>query len=264
MSEEQFSSAKSQHRAPCSPRRLKVPASGLGDVSEQKKVAVQECDDTGRRKEAEDELNFLPAQRSEPGPRSSLHAKKAEGIEDEVLLRLEEHDSRAEERGKEDPCLVPSMDLHKVVEAYDYHIAPKSLGEDEGRTRMATEPGAEEKGDRSQKKKGKEATKHQAPAVPEAYMAFGMEGESQRLVPSVVSLERPEKQAVKGKEMATGKEEPELLTGRDAPDMLQLKFDVSFVDDHARIEFAERQAAKLAEMLGLPPELVKVKAVVPG
>ena len=82
MRDDQYSSAKVQRRAGREAMRLKSDdlvqerAVGL-----QGKVGFEECADTVRLKEKEDELNFLPAQRALPGPRTAIMARKDDGLE---------------------------------------------------------------------------------------------------------------------------------------------------------------------------------------
>ena len=47
-------------------------------------------DNTRRLKEKEDELNFLPAQRANMGPRTAIMARKDEGLEDHRYERLDD------------------------------------------------------------------------------------------------------------------------------------------------------------------------------
>jgi hypothetical protein len=152
----------------------------------------------------------------------------------------------------------------------------KISGYEDPRTNEPSEPRDLGYDGRQNKKKGKEALKLEMPAVPEAYMAFGQEGASQRLLPGVVTLEKPG--AKGGKDGKGGgqwsddetpeNERPELLKGKDlsdlAPDVVQIKFDVAFVDDEARQAFALQQAAKLAHLLQLPEHYVSVRGAIPG
>ena len=153
--------------------------------------------------------------------------------------------------------------LSQAVEETEYELAQKVTGMEDPRTTVPCEPAGLSMGDRRQKKKGKDGEKLHKAAVPEAYMVFGNEGESQRLAPSVVTLEKPgatvEAEAVKG----AGKGEGDLIDG-SAPDVLTMKFDVSFVDEKARMAFADKQRHKLAQLLRIPVEEIHVRMAVPG
>ena len=266
MSDDQFSSAKVQRRPPKPAKRLnEIPLSHMNDVEEQVKVPYEEVDNTRRLKEMEDELNFLPAQRAAQGPRTAILAKKDEGLEDLRFDRLDEHDQRMEEKNKEEASRQPSLKLTKAVEETEYELAQKITGVEDPRTSVPCEPAGLSTGDRRQKKKGKEGEKLHIAAIPEAYMAFGTEGESQRLAPSVVTLEKPGSKLddEMAKATADGKPVPELLAN-SVPDLLQLKFDISFVDEKARAQYADAQRVKLAKLLGIPEDCVRVRTAIPG
>ena len=265
MTDDQFSSAKVQRRPPKPAKRMQeIPMAHDGEVEEQVKVPFEEVDNCRRLKEQEDELNFLPAQRAAMGPRTAIMAKKDEGLEDHRFDRLDEHDSRMEEKFKEDASKQPSLKLTKAVEETEYELAQKITGLEDPRTTVPCEPAGLSTGDRRQKKKGKNGEKLARAAIPEHYMAFGTEGESQRLAPSVVTLEKP---GMKGAEEegkpTSGKGDPELLD-KSAPDVLAMKFDVSFVDEKSRAQFAEAQRQKLAQLLKIPAEAISVRTAVPG
>jgi len=265
MTDDQFSSAKVQRRPPKPAKRMQeIPLAHDGEVEEQVKVPYEEVDNCRRLKEQEDELNFLPAQRAAMGPRTAIMAKKDEGLEDHRFDRLDEHDSRMEEKMKEEASKQPSLKLTKAVEETEYELAQKITGLEDPRTSVPCEPAGLSMGDRRQKKKGKNGEKLHKAAIPEHYMAFGTEGESQRLAPNVVTLEKP---GVKGMEeqskASKGKGDPELLD-QSAPDVLSMKFDVSFVDEKSRAQFAEAQRQKLAVLLKIPVESISVRTAVPG
>ena len=265
MTDDQFSSAKVQRRPPKPAKRmLEIPLAHDGEVEEQVKVPYEEVDNCRRLKEQEDELNFLPAQRAAMGPRTAIMAKKDEGLEDHRFDRLDEHDSRMEEKVKEEASKQPSLKLTKAVEETEYELAQKITGLEDPRTTVPCEPAGLSTGDRRQKKKGKNGEKLHKAAIPEHYMAFGTEGESQRLAPSVVTLEKP---GVKGVEddgkAVSGKGLPDLID-KTAPDVLSMKFDVSFVDEKSRAQFAEAQRQKLAQLLKIPVDAISVRAAVPG
>jgi hypothetical protein len=264
MTDDQFSSAKVQRRPPKPATRMQeIPLAHDGEVEEQVKVPYEEVDNCRRLKEQEDELNFLPAQRAAMGPRTAIMAKKDEGLEDHRFDRLDEHDSRMEEKIKEEASKQPSLKLTKAVEETEYELAQKITGLEDPRTTVPCEPAGLSTGDRRQKKKGKNGEKLHKAAIPEHYMAFGTEGESQRLAPSVVTLEKPGMQAEADAKAARDKGDPDLLD-KNAPDVLTMKFDVSFVDEKARAQFAEAQRQKLAALLKVPPEAISVRTVVPG
>eukprot|EP00961_Rhodomonas_salina_P103523 1392583-Rhodomonas_salina.1 len=200
------------------------------------------------------------------GPRTAIMARKDEGLEEYRWDKLDEYDHRIEEKRKEDASRQPSLKLTKAVEETEYELAQKVTGMEDPRTTVPCEPAGLSTGDRRQKKKGKDGEKLHIPAVPEAYMAFGTEGESQRLAPSVVTLEKPgmEKPGYQRDiKTASSGGDPELM-GEAAPDILQMKFDVSFVDEKSRVEFAETQRIKLAKLLKIPEEAIAVRMAVPG
>jgi hypothetical protein len=264
MTDDQFSSAKVQRRPPKPAKRmLEIPLAHDGEVEEQVKVPFEEVDNTRRLKEQEDELNFLPAQRASMGPRTAIMAKKDEGLEDHRFDRLDEHDSRMEEKVKELASKQPSLKLTKSVEETEYELAQKITGLEDPRTTVPCEPAGLSTGDRRQKKKGKNGEKLHKAAIPEHYMAFGTEGESQRLAPSVVTLEKPGAKVADDGKPANSKGDPELLD-KSAPDVLSMKFDVSFVDEKSRAQFAEAQRQKLAQLLKIPADAISVRACVPG
>ncbi|MGB1600220.1 MAG: hypothetical protein ACPIOQ_46160, partial [Promethearchaeia archaeon] len=264
MTDDQFSSAKVQRRPPKPATRMQeIPLAHEGEVEEQVKVPFEEVDNCRRLKEREDELNFLPAQRAAMGPRTAIMAKKDEGLEDHRFDRLDEHDSRMEERLKEDASKQPSLKLTKAVEETEYELAQKITGLEDPRTSVPCEPAGLSTGDRKQKKKGKNGEKLHKAAIPEHYMAFGTEGESQRLAPSVVTLEKPGMQMEVDSKKGDVKGDPELLD-KNAPDVLTMKFDVSFVDEKSRAHFAEAQRQKLAALLKIPVEALSVRSAVPG
>ena len=264
MTDDQFSSAKVQRRPPKPATRMQeIPLAHEGEVEEQVKVPFEEVDNCRRLKEREDELNFLPAQRAAMGPRTAIMAKKDEGLEDHRFDRLNEHDSRMEERLKEDASKQPSLKLTKAVEETEYELAQKITGLEDPRTSVPCEPAGLSTGDRKQKKKGKNGEKLHKAAIPEHYMAFGTEGESQRLAPSVVTLEKPGMQMEVDSKKGDVKGDPELLD-KNAPDVLTMKFDVSFVDEKSRAQFAEAQRQKLAALLKIPVEALSVRSAVPG
>jgi len=264
MTDDQFSSAKVQRRPPKPAKRmLEIPLAHDGEVEEQVKVPFEEVDNTRRLKEQEDELNFLPAQRAAMGPRTAIMAKKDEGLEDHRFDRLDEHDSRMEEKVKEVASKQPSLKLTKAVEETEYELAQKITGLEDPRTTVPCEPAGLSTGDRRQKKKGKNGEKLHKAAIPEHYMAFGTEGESQRLAPSVVTLEKPGAKVADDGKPASSKDDPELLD-KSAPDVLSMKFDVSFVDEKSRAQFAEAQRQKLAQLLKIPADAISVRACVPG
>mgnify|MGYP003705581659 CR=1 FL=1 len=63
------------------------------------------------------------------------------------------------------------------------------FGDENAKTRLPSEPSGISTGDRNQKRKGKDAQKVELAAVPEHYMAFGTEGESQRLPIDAAAVE---------------------------------------------------------------------------
>ena len=274
MSDNQYSSAKVQRRGGKEAKRMKsddlVQEMNFGL---QGKVGFEECLDTERRKETEDELNFLPAQRAQPGPRTAIMARKDDGLEAPCFLGLREHERRSVDKNLDQPTNQPSLYLQKSYQECNYMLKNKISGHEDPRTSIPSEP--RELGDdgRRHKKKGKEAIKLDLPAVPEAYMAFGQDEGSQRLLPGVVTLEKP---GAKGGKAAKGDwsdEEPhdaspELLKDKDfasqAPDVVQIKFDVAFVDDNSRQAFAVQQAVILANLLQLPEHYISVRGVIPG
>ena len=273
MSDSQYSSAKVQRRGGREARRMKSDdLVQEQNVGMQGKVGFEECLDTERRKEGEDELNFLPAQRSNPGPRTAIVARKDDGLEAPSFTGLREHERRIVVKEIDLPCNQPSIYLTKSYEECTYALKDKIPGYEDPRTSHASEPLDLGFDARQNKKKGKEALKLEMPAVPEAYMAFGQEGASQRLMPGVVTLEKPGANAVKGKgkgEWSDEEEEPQApIKGKDmissAPDVIQMKFDVAFVDDDARQAFALKQATKLAQFLQLPEDYVSVRSAMPG
>ena len=67
--------------------------------------------------------------------------------------RLDEHDSRMEERLKEDASKQPSLKLTKAVEETEYELAQKITGLEDPRTSVPCEPAGLSTGDRKQKKK---------------------------------------------------------------------------------------------------------------
>lgn len=207
----------------------------------------------------------VPAQRAAMGPRTAILARKDEGLEDHRFDRLDEFDLRMEEKNKEEASRQPSLKLTKAVEETEYELAQKITGVEDPRTSVPCEPAGLSMGDRRQKKKGKEGEKLHIPAIPEAYMAFGSEGESQRLAPSVVTLEKPGLKVADDKAaLADGKPVPELLEDQNVPDLLQMKFDVSFVDEKSRVQYADAQRIKLAKLLGIPEDSISVKMALPG
>jgi hypothetical protein len=272
MSDSQYSSAKVQRRGGREARRMKsddlVQEQNFGM---QGKVGFEECLDTERRKEGEDELNFLPAQRANPGPRTAIMARKDDGLEAPSFTGLREHERRLVVKEIDQPCNQPSIHLAKSYEECVYPLKDKIPGFEDPRTEYPSEPTDLGFDARQNKKKGKEALKLEMPAVPEQYMAFGQEGASQRLMPGVVTLEKPGV-ADKGKgkgEWSDDEDEPRApVDAKDmmstAPDVIQMKFDVAFVDDEARQAFAVKQAAKLAQLLQLPEDYVSVRSAMPG
>lgn len=125
------------------------------------------------------------------------------------------------------------------------------------------------------KKKAKGSLKLNLSAVPEAYLAFGQDGvESKRLLPGIITLETPAAKGEKKKKFWSDDTEmesrrPELLMGNEdvsslSPDIVQIKFDVAFVDDEARQAFAFQQGGKLAALLQLPEHFVCVRSALPG
>ena len=276
MSDNQYSSAKVQRRGGKEAKRMKsddlVQEMNFGL---QGKVGFEECLDTERRKETEDELNFLPAQRAQPGPRTAIMARKDDGLEAPCFHGLREHERRSVDKNLDQPTNQPSLYLQKSYQECNYILTNKISGHEDRRTSIPSEP--RELGDdgRRHKKKGKEAIKLDLPAVPEAYMAFGQDEGSQRLLPGVVTLEKPGAKGGKGAKGDWSDEEaidtvedtsPELLKdfGSQAPDVVQIKFDVAFVDDKSRQAFAEQQAVILANLLQLPEHYISVRGVIPG
>jgi hypothetical protein len=82
MKDDQYSSARVQRRPGREAKRMKSDdLFQETNVGLQGKVGYEECADTTRLKEPEDELNFLPAQRSNPGPRTALVSRKHDGLE---------------------------------------------------------------------------------------------------------------------------------------------------------------------------------------
>ena len=269
MSDTQYSSAKVQRRGGREAKRMKsddlVQEMNQGM---QGKVGFEECADTARRKETEDELNFLPAQRSGPGPRTALMTRKDDGLEAPCFDDLREHPRRTIEKALDLPTNQPSLHLEKSYQECNYVLKNKISGYEDPRTSIPSEPRDLGDDGRQHKKKGKEALKLHLPAVPEAYMSFGEVGDSQRLMPGVVTLEKPgakgEKDGGKGKGGGAWSSDddeeppamPEMLKGGRgggvsdlSPDLVTIKFDVAFVDDEARQGFAQEQAVKLAQLL---------------
>ena len=263
MQEDQFSSAKVQRRPPRPPKRLTdVPSASENDLDEQVKVQYEEVDNTRRLKEQEDELNFLPAQRAALASRTTIMAKKDEGMEDCRFDFLREHDHKKEEKQKEAASLQPSLKLTKAVEEIQYELAQKITGSEDPRTEIACEPSGLSLGDKRSKRKGKDFQKLSVAAVPEAYMAFGIEKDSQRLAPSIVTLEKAVSNEKKGAS-TSNKLSDEMLSGL-APTIIQMKFDAAFVDQESRQTFAEAQRVKLAKLLRVPLSAICVRVASPG
>ena len=275
MSDNQYSSAKVQRRGGKEAKRMKsddlVQEMNYGL---QGKVGFDECLDTERRKETEDELNFLPAQRADPGPRTAIMARKDDGLEAPCFDGLREHERRSVDKNIDQPTNQPSLHLEKSYQECNYMLKNKISGHEDPRTSIPSEPRDLGDDGRRHKKKGKEALKLDLPAVPEAYMAFGQDEGSQRLLPGIVTLEKPGAKGGKHAKSDWSDDEahevtsPELLKGKDlsslAPDVVQIKFDVAFVDDESRQAFAEQQALKLAHLLQLPEHYISVRDAIPG
>ena len=260
MQDDQYSSAKVQRRPPRPPKRLTdIPVTLENDLDEQVKVPYEEVDNTRRLKEQEDELNFLPAQRAALASRTAIMAKKDEGLEDSKFDFLREHDHKKEEKQKESASFQPSLKLTKALEEIQYELAQKVTGYEDPRTVVPCEPSGLSLGDKRSKRKGKNGEKLSAAAVPEAYMAFGIDKESQRLAPSIVTLEKP---SDKDKGISV-KLPPEILDGI-APTIIQMKFDAAFVDQESRNNFAEAQRIKMAKLLRVPIGSISVRMVAPG
>jgi hypothetical protein len=155
------------------------------------KVPNLEVSDTLRVKEAELELEALPAARAEEAPRAGALVRKAEGLEDARDLSISEYERRFEERTKTLSELAPSLQLSKSAEDGVYALPQKVFGDENAKTRLPSEPSGISSGDRNQKRKGKDAQKVELAAVPEHYMAFGTEGESQRLPIDAAAVEAP-------------------------------------------------------------------------
>jgi hypothetical protein len=155
------------------------------------KVPNLEVPDTLRVKEAELELEALPAARAEEAPRAGALVRKAEGVEDARDLAISEYERRFEERTKTLSELAPSLQLSKSAEDGVYALPQKVFGDENAKTRLPSEPSGISTGDRNQKRKGKDAQKVELAAVPEHYMAFGTEGESQRLPVDAAAVEAP-------------------------------------------------------------------------
>jgi hypothetical protein len=272
----QYSSAKVQRRAGNDARRMKSD-----DLVQEMnhglhgKVGVEECADTARRKESEDELNFLPAQRGTPGSRSAIVARKDDGLEASNFTGLREHTQRIVEKAIDLPTNQPSFKLEKSYEECNYVLKNKVHGYEAQRTDFASQPLDLGDDARKNKKKGKGSLKLNLPAVPEAYLAFGQDGvESKRLLPGIITLENPAAKGEKEKKLSSDDTEmesrrPELLMGNEdvsslSPDIVQIKFDVAFVDDEARQAFAFQQGGKLAALLQLPEHFVCVRSALPG
>ena len=83
------------------------------------------------------------------------------------------------------------MQLSKSAEDGVYALPQKVFGDENAKTRLPSEPSGISTGDRNQKRKGKDAQKVELAAVPEHYMAFGTEGESQRLPVDAAAVEAP-------------------------------------------------------------------------
>eukprot|EP00960_Hanusia_phi_P062950 765309-Hanusia_phi.AAC.5 len=267
MLDDQYSSAKVQRRPPGPAKRfLDVTVISDKNFEEQVKIPYQEVENTRRLKEQEDELNFLPAQRAAMGPRTAILARKDEGLEDLRYDRMDEHDTRIEEKLKEQASLMPSLKLTKAVEEVEYELSQKVTGREDPRTTIPCEPAGLSAGDRREKRKGKNGEKLGKAAIPEQYMAFGTEGESQRLAPNIVTLDKhgvANVEDMKQKQFETVKDKPGLMEAV-APDLIQMKFDVSFVDEKARMDFAEKQRINLAKLLRIPEDSISVRLAVPG
>jgi hypothetical protein len=263
MQDDQFSSSKVQRRPPRAPTRLTTIVWTLeSDLDELVKVPYEEVDNTRRLKEQEDELNFLPAQRSVLASRTTILAKKDEGLEDTRYDFLREHDHKKEEKQKESATLEPSLKLTKAVEEIEYELAQKITGFEDPRTLVACEPTGLSIGDKRSKRKGKDGEKLSAAAIPEAYMAFGIEKESQRLAPNIVTLDHIG--SGEGRvSVDSQKNAPELIDN-DAPIIMQFKFDVSFIDQESRESFADAQRMKAARLLRIPLNSIRVRLAVPG
>jgi len=263
MQDDQFSSSKVQRRPPRAPTRLTNIVWTLeSDLDELVKVPYEEVDNTRRLKEQEDELNFLPAQRSVLASRTTILAKKDEGLEDTRYDFLREHDHKKEEKQKDSATLEPSLKLTKAVEEIEYELAQKITGFEDPRTLVACEPTGLSIGDKRSKRKGKDGEKLSAAAIPEAYMAFGIEKESQRLAPNIVTLDQIGNGDGRGAAHAQ-KVAPELIDN-DAPIIMQFKFDVSFIDQESRESFADAQRMKAAKLLRIPLNSIRVRLAVPG
>ena len=129
--------------------------------------------------------------------------RKDDGLEAPCFDDLREHPRRTIEKALDLPTNQPSLHLEKSYQECNYVLKNKISGYEDPRTSIPSEPRDLGDDGRQHKKKGKEALKLHLPAVPEAYMSFGEVGDSQRLMPGVVTLEKPgakgEKDGGKGK-----------------------------------------------------------------